>query len=67
MNKGAIKLQEYMQKKGLSQLAIAKECGVTQGFVSLLLRGKETPGAMLAYKLGKIIKSIQKGDWWEEV
>jgi len=67
MNKGALKLSEYMDGKGLSQGEVAKMFGVTQGFISDVLACKKTPGGMLAHKINKLIRGIKIGDWWEEV
>jgi transcriptional regulator with XRE-family HTH domain len=45
------RLQELRIKAGLSQRALARDCGLSNGFLSQLERGEREPGPAVAKRL----------------
>lgn len=47
-------LSDYLEAEGLQQQELAKRAQITEGHLSLILRGERTPSLPLALKLSKI-------------
>lgn len=47
-------LTDYLEAEGLAQQDLAKRAKITQGHLSLILRGERTPSLPLALKLSRI-------------
>jgi len=47
----AMRLEEWIEKEGITQKAFAEKIGVTEGFVSHLIKGRRTPSAALIQKI----------------
>jgi transcriptional regulator with XRE-family HTH domain len=47
-------LREYLDAEGIEQQILAKRAKITQGHLSLILRGERTPSLPLALRLAKI-------------
>ncbi len=55
------RLQQYREEKGLSQVALAKQTGLTQGFISQIEHGKKIPTVYIAKKLSLAVgKSLDE-------
>lgn len=47
-------LQAFLEETGTPQYVVAKRAKITQGHLSLILRGERTPSLPLALELAKI-------------
>lgn len=47
-------LQAFLEETGTPQYVVAKRANITQGHLSLILRGERTPSLPLALELAKI-------------
>ncbi|WP_425710659.1 helix-turn-helix transcriptional regulator [Fictibacillus sp. Mic-4] len=62
------KLKELLKDNGIKQSYIAEKAGITQGTLSMIVRGKSLPTLPVAFKIASVIGKpieeiwVRKGD-----
>ncbi len=55
-----MELKKHIKQKNLKQRQVAKEMGITEGYLSKLISGDQIPSAILALKFDKWSKGAVK-------
>jgi putative transcriptional regulator len=63
MKKMENKLKEIIQSRGIKQKFIADKAGISQGALSLIIRGKSIPTLPVAIRIAKVLNSSVEDLW----